>query len=366
MLAERPSSSIISLDRTQYGARIKVLVVDDSSFMRNYLTNRLDGFRRINVVGSACNGLEALDMVRKLQPDVVTLDIQMPRLNGLDTLDRLMRETPTRVLMLSSLTIANAEATIEALHRGAIDVIAKPRASGVISEDFIGEVVDKIEAVAARPLRVPIVNGKDPAATTLRPRQAVPLRDARHLVVIGTSTGGPSALNEVIPALPAELDAAYLIIQHMPPNFTRSLAQRINRSSHLLVKEAENGDPLRTGMALVAPGDFHLLLDGQQRVKLNRGEKLNGVRPSVDVTMEQVAPLFGNRLCGVILTGMGSDGTRGARHIRRHQGHVIIQDEATSVVYGMPGSVARGGYANTEVPIDRVAAEIVKWRSALI
>jgi two-component system chemotaxis response regulator CheB len=365
MLAQRPSSSIISLDRPQYGAQIKVLVVDDSSFMRSYLTNRLESFRRITVVGAACNGLEALDMARQLRPDVITLDIQMPRLNGLDTLEQLMRETPTRVLMLSSLTIGNAEATIEALHRGAIDVIAKPRASGVISEEFINEVVDKIEAVAAKPLRVPIRPDSGPESAIPRQRQALPLREARHLVVIGTSTGGPSALNEVIPALPADLDAAYLIIQHMPPNFTRSLAQRINRSSQLLVKEADNADPLRTGMALVAPGDYHLLLDSQRRVILDRGEKLNGVRPSVDVTMEQVAPMFGNRLCGVILTGMGSDGTRGARQIRRYQGHVIVQDEATSVVYGMPGSVARAGYANAEVPIERVAAEIVKWRATL-
>ena len=367
MLAERPQPTFVSLERPRYGARIKVLVVDDSAFNRNYLSSRLDGFRRINVVGTASNGLEALERIKELRPDVVTLDIQMPRLNGLETLDRLMKESPTRVLMLSSLTIADSEATIEALHRGAIDVIAKPRASQIITEDFIAEVVSKIEVVAARPLRVPILRSKPAQSQPLppRPQSALPLGEPRYLVVIGSSTGGPAALNEVLPALPADLDVAYLVVQHMPPNFTRSLAQRINRASGLLVKEAEHGDPLRTGMALVAPGDFHMTLDERRHIVLHRGLKVNGVRPAVDVTMEQIAPLYGPRACGVILTGMGNDGTRGARHIRRHNGYVIAQDEATSVVYGMPGSVTRGGYANVQAPLERIAREIIKWRKSV-
>ncbi|MEZ4520589.1 MAG: chemotaxis response regulator protein-glutamate methylesterase [Thermomicrobiales bacterium] len=364
MLAERPQPNTIKLERPKYGARIKVLVVDDSSFMRNHLTSRLDGFRRINVVGSARDGYEALDLIKEHKPDIVTLDIQMPRLNGLETLERIMRESPTRILMLSSLTIANAEATIEALHCGAIDVIAKPKASRLITEDFIHEIVDKIEAVATQPLRVPVANRKarSPRART---SESLPFGDARHLVVIGSSTGGPAALNEILPELPSDLDVAYLIVQHMPPNFTRSLAQRLNRSSGLLVKEAESGDPLRTGMALLAPGGFHMLLDKQRRIVLTRDHTVNGVRPAVDVTMEQIAPTFGKRACGVVLTGMGVDGRRGARHIRRHDGFVIVQDEGTSVVYGMPGSVARAGYANIEAPLQDIPNEIVRWRNSV-
>lgn len=361
MLAEGTKPTTVQLDRPRFGATINVLVVDDSSFMRNYLSTRLDGFRRITVVGAAADGLEALEMVRTLKPDVVTLDIQMPRLDGLATLERLMKECPTRVLMLSSLTIAHAEATVEALHRGALDVIAKPKAERVITEDFIAEVVEKIEVVASRPLRVPIIRTREPKAP--QTSASLPLADPKHLVVIGSSTGGPAALNEIVPALPSNLDVAYLIVQHMPPNFTRSLAQRLNRASGLLVKEAENGDPLRTGMALVAPGDYHVTLDDRRRIVLDRGHKVNGVRPAVDVTMEQIAPMFGKRACGVVLTGMGTDGRRGARHIRRHDGHVIVQDENTSVVYGMPASVVRGGYANVEAPLEEIAGEIVKWRN---
>lgn len=363
MLAERSQPTAIQLDRPKFGANISVLVVDDSSFMRNYLSSRLDGFRRITVVGAASDGVEALAMVRDLQPDVVTMDIQMPRLDGLATLERLMKESPTRVLMLSSLTIAHAEATIEALYRGALDVIAKPKAERLVTEDFIAEVVEKIECVAARPLRIPIADAKQPSKP--RTSESLPLAVPRNIVVIGSSTGGPAALNEVIPALPSDLDVAYLIIQHMPPNFTRSLAQRLNRSSGLLVKEAEHGDPLRTGMALVAPGGFHVTLDERQCMVLDRGRRVNGVRPAVDVTMEQIAPIFGERACGVILTGMGNDGRRGARHIRRHNGHVIVQDEATSVVYGMPASIVRSGYANVEAPLGDIAGEIVKWRNSL-
>jgi len=266
------------------------------------------------------------------------------------------------VLMLSSLTIAHAEATIEALHRGALDVIAKPKAERLVTEDFIAEVVEKIECVAGRPLRIPI--NRTTQAVKPQASKSLPLADPKHLVVIGSSTGGPAALNEVIPALPSNLDVAYLVIQHMPPNFTRSLAQRLNRSSGLLVKEAESGDPLRTGMVLVAPGGFHLLLDERRCVVLSQGNRVNGVRPAVDVTMEQIAPMYGQRACGVVLTGMGTDGRRGARHIRRHDGHVIVQDEATSVVYGMPASVVRGGYANVEVPLNDIAGEIIKWRSS--
>lgn len=362
MLAERAKPTTVQLDRPRFGATINVLVVDDSSFMRNYLSTRLDGFRRISVVGTASDGLEALDLVKELKPDVITLDIQMPRLDGLATLDRLMAESPTRVLMLSSLTIAHAEATIEALHRGALDVIAKPKAERLVTEDFIAEVVEKIEVVAARPLRIPIFTSEHPRAP--QTSGSLPLADPKHLVVIGSSTGGPAALNEVIPTLPGNLDVAYLIIQHMPPNFTRSLAQRLNRASGLLVKEAEQGDPLRTGMALVAPGGFHVLLDDRRRIVLDQSRKVNGVRPAVDVTMEQIAPMFGSRACGVILTGMGTDGRRGARHIRRNDGHVIVQDEATSVVYGMPAAVVRGGYASTEVPLEEIAGEIVKWRNS--
>jgi len=361
MLAERSQPTTIRLERPKFGASINVLVVDDSSFMRNYLSSRLDGFRRISVVGTASNGLEALDLAKQLKPDVVTLDIQMPRLDGLATLERLMQESPTRVLMLSSLTIAHAEATIEALHRGALDVIAKPKAERLITEDFIAEVVEKIEAVAARPLRIPINSKPQPAQP--RTSTSLALAEPKHLVVIGSSTGGPAALNEVIPALPSDLDLAYLIVQHMPPNFTRSLAQRLNRSSSLLVKEAEHGDPVRTGMALVAPGGYHLTLDERSCVVLDRNRRVNGVRPSVDVTMEQIAPLFGKRACGVILTGMGTDGRRGTRHVRRYDGHVIVQDEATSVVYGMPASVVRGGYASVEAPLEAIAGEIVKWRA---
>lgn len=344
--------------------QVRVLVVDDSAFMRKVLTDLLQSDPVITVLGTARDGQDAVEKFTALQPDVITMDIEMPRLDGFGALREIMARRPTPVVMVSSLTREGAEATVRALALGAVDFVAKP--SGSISLNMHvarDELVAKVKAAAGATPRYRRLLGEMPA---LR-REAKPERSpenslpaARRLVVIGCSTGGPGALHQIIPRLPARLDAGVLVVQHMPPGFTRSLAQRLDELSAVPVKEAEEGDVVVSGQVLVAPGGYHMLVDERRTVRLNQDPAVHGVRPAVDKTLEAVQPLWGDRLIGVILTGMGYDGARGMQAIRRGGGRTIAEDASTCVVYGMPKVVVEMGLAEQVLPVYEIADAIAR------
>lgn len=364
---------------------IRVLVVDDSAFMRKVLTDLLNQDPELQVVGAARDGLDALDKVETLAPDVVTLDVEMPRLDGLSTLQELMKRRPLPVVMVSSLTRSGAEVTIRALAAGAVDFVAKP--SGSISLDMAkvaGELVAKVKAARrARPRAAepPAAAGSDAGSTgavgtaAAAPAAAVPADEGRapaalrlrtqRVVVIGCSTGGPGALHQVLPRLPGSLAAGLLVVQHMPAGFTRSLADRLNELSSLHVREARPGDLVEPGVALVAPGGYHMLVAPDQTIRLSQDPPVHGVRPAVDKTLESVVPVFGRHTLAVIMTGMGYDGARGVSAVRRAGGRAIAEDESTCVVYGMPKVVVETGNADRVVPLPAIAQTIADMVPAL-
>jgi two-component system, chemotaxis family, protein-glutamate methylesterase/glutaminase len=355
---------------------IRVLIVDDSAFMRRIISEAITAEPDMEVAGQAINGLDALIKVEQTQPDVVTLDVEMPEMDGLAALRHLMARYPRPVIMLSSLTQAGAVTTIRALTIGAVDFVAKP--SGSISLDFHHvreDLIQKIRTAARARIHAPIA--RPPAGAAPRPAPVVPANRRPpallgvaafdSLVAIGTSTGGPRALSTVVPGLADDGRTAYLIVQHMPAGFTRSLAERLDSTSSLHVREAEQGDRLAAGTVLVAPGDFHLQVSGHGTVQLFQGPRVHGVRPSVDVMLESVAQHYGARVVSAILTGMGVDGADGAVAVRAKGGFVIAEDEATCVVWGMPRAVAERGAANRIVRLENVStaiAEAVASRSS--
>lgn len=341
---------------------IKVLIVDDSAFMRKLLTDVLASAPEFTVIDTARNGKDAIDKVKRLKPDVVTMDVEMPVLDGLKALETIMNECPTPVVMLSSQTRTGADATIQALDSGAIDFIAKT--SGPISSvsEIRQEILDKCKAAArvdvTRLRRTPAMSR--PILSTTQP----PLLSAsERIVAIGTSTGGPRALQEILTRLPANLGCGVVIVQHMPPGFTKSLADRLNSISALQVKEAEHNDIVRAGMALIAPGDYHMTLTREGAntvVVLGKEPPIGGHRPAVDPMMESVSRLYGPAAIGVLLTGMGHDGAKGMQAIKRQQGTTIAEDASTTVVNGMPKSAIELGVVDTVAPIQNIAAEIIK------
>ena len=353
-------------------APIRVLVVDDSAFMRHAVGRLIGEAGDLVVVGSAPNGAEGLKAAAALRPDVITLDVEMPVLDGPGMLRQLMAANPTRVVMLSSLTTEGAAVTLDALDAGAIDFVAKPGGSLSIDVGRVGgDLVAKIRAAAgmsdaaflAHRSRVAKRAALRPAAAP--PPAARPARvgaiASRRLVVIASSTGGPSALNALVPHLSAGLPAGVLIVQHMPPGFTASLAGRLDAGGGIRVHEAAANDLIVDGEALLAPGDFHLISSVSGRVQLSSLPPVNAVRPAADVTLQAVAPVWRERLLCVVLTGMGADGREGARLVKAHGGTVFAQDRDTSAVWGMPGSVVEAGLADKVVPLDRMADAIAGW-----
>ncbi|GAB4473544.1 MAG: chemotaxis response regulator protein-glutamate methylesterase [Anaerolineales bacterium] len=344
---------------------IRILVVDDSAFMRYTLTRRLSETPGFTVVGSAHDGKEALQLTESLKPDVITLDVEMPRMDGLTTLRQIMATRPTPVIMVSSLTTEGARETIQALTFGAVDFIAKPESKANI-EQIIEELVMKIRR-AAKARVYPLASSiqhLSPRSPDSAQKKTHPLGERDKVVVIGASTGGPRALNQLIPQLSATLPAAFVIVQHMPVGFTRSLAERLNSLSELAVKEAEPGDRLEVGKALVAPGGFHMVLDHEGKVNLNQNPTVHGVRPSVDVTLLSVAQHFGKATVAVVLTGMGKDGANGSVLTHSLGGKVIAEDESSCVVWGMPRSVVEAGAADEVVPLQEIPdaiARAVQW-----
>jgi two-component system chemotaxis response regulator CheB len=341
-------------------APVKVLVVDDSAFMRFTITKHLNDIPGIVVLGAAKDGREALELIPKLKPDVVTLDVEMPNLDGLSTLREIMARHPLPVVMLSSLTSEGTLETVRALTLGAVDFVAKPDNKAnmaSILEDVGNKVLRAAKAkVWQTPSRPQIF--EPISAAKAMDKKVRGLRSQDKIVVIGSSTGGPRALNTVVPMLGSDIPAAFVIIQHMPAGFTRSLSERLNGTSELFVKEAAPDDRLEVGKVLLAPGGFHMVFDENEKVTLNQNPTVHGVRPAVDVTLLSIVKLYGSRVVTAILTGMGNDGTNAALMVHNSGGWVISEAEETCVVYGMPRSVFEAGASNEVVPLDKVAKAI--------
>jgi two-component system chemotaxis response regulator CheB len=333
--------------------KIRTIVVDDSALMRTVLVRQLNRDDEIEVVGVARDGVEALEQARALTPDVITLDVEMPRMDGLAALEQLMRERPTAVVMVSALTKEGADATIRALELGAIDFVLKPTTrDGVLAVQQLGlELRVKVKVAARATLR--------PGLTAKRAAKSeTPGGWQDKVVVVGSSTGGPRALSTLFSGLPKDFFVPILVVQHMPAGFTNSLARRLDGVSPLPVREACPGDHVMPGLALVAPGGFHMRVNERRSVQLDQTAPECGVRPSINVTLESAASVWGSSTLGVILTGMGVDGTRGAGIVRSAGGEVIAEDEASCVIYGMPKSVAEAGYADVVAPLTQIASEI--------
>jgi two-component system chemotaxis response regulator CheB len=354
---------------------LKVLVVDDSAFMRKMVCEILGRDPELCVVGLARDGADALAKMEALQPDVITLDVEMPVLDGFGTLAEIMRRRPTPVVMLSSLTQGGAEATLRCLELGAVDFVGKP--SGSISLDIekvAADLIAKVKAAskarlhsaAPRSTVAPSVSGRSAAAPPAPPRETkVRPSQARTagVLVIGSSTGGPRALQTLIPGLPADLGLPVVIVQHMPPGFTASLAQRLDGISPLEVREAAEGDRLRAGLILVAPGGHHLEFDAESIAHLTDAPPVHGVRPSVDVTLASLTRLYGPRITAVLLTGMGRDGARSLKTIRDLGGHTFAEDETTCTVYGMPKAAVELGGVGCLLPLPQIAPALVQLYS---
>lgn len=343
---------------------IKVLVVDDSAFMRKAISSMLEKDSEIQVAGIARNGQEALDKIRSLDPDVVTLDIEMPVMDGLSALRHIMMESPRPVLMVSSLTTEGGEATLKAMELGAVDFI--PKQLSKVSLDIVkieDDLRSKVKTVARRKLRSAPQAARKPApakpkvATTTQ--RGAPRRD---VVAIGVSTGGPPAVQKIISALDKDFPACLLIAQHMPAAFTGAFAKRLNEVSSLQVKEAESGDRVEKGRIFIAPGGRHLKINQKvSHIQLEVSSEPDDVlyKPSVDVLMESVAEGVGRRGLGVILTGMGRDGLLGVRALKGKGGRALAQNDASCVVYGMPRAIVDEGLADSVVDIDDMAEAIL-------
>ncbi|SJZ30194.1 protein-glutamate methylesterase/protein-glutamine glutaminase [Selenihalanaerobacter shriftii] len=349
-------------------SEIKVLVVDDSAFMRKMISSMLD-IKGIKVIDTARNGKDALNKLKECNPDVITLDVEMPIMNGLEFLHKLMGKKPLPVIMLSSLTEKDSMTTIKALELGAVDFIPKP--SGTISLDIDqieNELIKKIKAAAKSTIKRRSINkeGKRNNIINLKNRRKRSLKtsniinDDEKIIVIGSSTGGPRALKSVISKIPADFNLGILLVQHMPAEFTKSLAKRLNRLSGLEVKEANDGDKIKPGKVLLAPGDYHMLVTKQGKIKLNKDKKVHNIRPAIDLTMESAVQQYGSGVLGVILTGMGKDGTQGLKAIKEAGGYTIAQDKKTSVVYGMPKSAFEAGVVDSVKPLSAISSEIIR------
>lgn len=346
---------------------IRILLVDDSVVIRKVLSEALAADPEIEVAGSAADGNIALAKIPQLRPDLVTLDVEMPGKSGIETLVEIRKLYPKLpVIMFSTLTERGATVTLDALSLGASDYVTKPSNTGSVDQTrakIRAELISKIKGLCRRNLAPPTASGVTPKPA---PRPQAALRSgppARiDVLAIGTSTGGPNALAEVLPALPKDLRVPVVIVQHMPPLFTRFLAERLDKQSAIRIKEGVPGSVLKPGEAWIAPGDFHMQVtrgEGKDvQLKMNQGPPENSCRPAVDVLFRSVARTYGPNVLAVVLTGMGSDGVRGTEEIRAAGGQVLVQDEASSVVWGMPGQVAAAGCADGIFPLKEIAGEI--------
>ncbi|HKU43560.1 MAG TPA: chemotaxis response regulator protein-glutamate methylesterase [Polyangiales bacterium] len=347
--------------------RIRVLVVDDSVVIRQIISDALKTDPEIEVVALAPNGRVALEKIPQCKPDLITLDLEMPEMDGLTLLEELRkRSIKVPVVVFSTLTERGAKATLEALTRGASDYVCKPsgqRSVQATLERIRAELIPKLHGLTKRkrPVAAAAALGGLPLPAARASASIPPERcDA---IVIGVSTGGPSALAEVIPKLPRELGVPIMIVQHMPPVFTQVLAQRLAGASQLKVREATHRERIEPGVVYIAPGDHHMRIAGSARegwLTLDQQPAENGCRPSVDPLFASAAPVYGKNLLALILTGVGHDGTKGAQHVRRAGGTVWAQDEASSTAWGMPSSVIDAALAQRVLPLHQVARAIVE------
>lgn len=336
---------------------IRVLIVDDSATARAVLTDILGSDPMIEVVGTASDAYIARDKIVELRPDVICLDVEMPRMDGITFLKRLMHYMPLPVIMVSSLTQAGAKTTLEALESGAVDFVPKPHSHIYDGKDEMrDELIAKIKIAAKVKVKQHVLRNTQQANTTS-------LAETTHkILAIGASTGGTEALKEVLMGLPRNAPGT-IIVQHMPANFTGPFAERLNSLCAMEVREARNGDSITPGLVLIAPGDYHMVVrrsGARYYVEIGSGDKISGHRPSVDVLLNSVAKIAGSNAIGVILTGMGGDGARGLLNMRNAGAKTIGQDEASCIVYGMPKVAYELGAVETQLPLHKIANGILE------
>jgi two-component system, chemotaxis family, protein-glutamate methylesterase/glutaminase len=363
--------AVVNRRLLQPGDRIRVMVVDDSVVIRRLVTQALEQDPMIEVVGTASNGAIGLQRIPQFNPDVITLDIEMPDMNGLEMLRRIRREYPhLRVVMFSTLTERGAAITLEALTLGADDYVAKvsnegslDRSMARLREEMIPKIKQFFRTAGQSAPPTPPAQAYVPAVPIAGARPIAPgLMLRPKAIVIGVSTGGPTALGAILPSFPASFPLPILLVQHMPPLFTRLLAERLNASCQLTVAEASEGDAVEPGKLLIAPGDFHMKVaskGGVARVCLDQSPRQNSCRPAVDALFASAAEFYGGGVLAVVLTGMGQDGLHGARLLKARGARVVVQDEASSVVWGMPGAVVNAGLADRVLPLDALVPEIL-------
>jgi len=357
---------------------VRVLICDDSAVARQFIARACELVPGIEIAGRAGNGEEAVRLARLLRPDVITMDVEMPGMGGIAAVRAIMQAAPTPILMVSSLTHEGSRVTLEALTAGALDFVPKPggqedahRQAALVAEKILqlgerGKLAlglghqEEQERPHERMLGRPEPTAAPVASAPLERPLATPRTGRMPLVIIGASTGGPRALFSVVPQLPRDLAAAVLIVQHMPPGFTRSLAERLDDQGPLPVREAEEAEEMRPGVVRVAPAGHHLVVAGRQ-LKLTDTPTEHGVRPAVDVTLRTAAASYPGPIVAAILTGMGRDGTDGAQRVRDAGGKVIAESEATALIYGMPKSVVEAGAADRIADLGEVAYEIVRY-----
>ena len=377
---------------------VSVLVVDDSGFFRKRLTEILTGSGQIKVVGAATNGREGVELAQRLRPDVITMDYEMPVMDGISAVREIMQKHPVPVLMFSSLTYEGARVTLDALEAGAVDFLPKnfeeiARDTSQLQKILIDRILDVAGSrpgarPSPAPTSAPVARPAEPtrprpqspsprttaparpAASAPAPEPEAPRRSARRgaakhysVVGIGTSTGGPVALQRVLTALPASFPAPIVLVQHMPASFTPAFAERLNKLCQIQVRQAEDGDILKPGLALLAPGGKQMMVEnrgGQGRVRILPGDERLNYKPCVDVTFGSLARSFPGKTLGVILTGMGADGRDGCRMMKQSGSDVWSQDEKTSVIYGMPMAVAKAGLSDEVLPLGDIGPRLVE------
>lgn len=352
---------------------IKVLVVDDSALMRKVISDIFKSDSTFQVVATARDGQDALAKIERFDPDLLTLDVEMPRLNGLETLKKIMQKNPLPVIMVSSLTRRGSETTVEALALGAFDFIAKPgsltKDMSTIQEELLAKarLASSAKNLKHLPEKVSLEAPWKTQGKSIFSEQSV-LKDRelpsvqrpgdggfQHVVAIGSSTGGPRALEQVLTGLPREFPAPIIITQHMPPGFTRALSERLNKLCAINIKEGERNDRLIPGLALLAPGGYHMTVSSGGRVDLNQDPPVEHVRPAVNVMMSSAVDVYGSKVIGVILTGMGKDGAEAMVKLKGRGGRTMVQDEDTCVIYSMPKSVVKQGAADKILPLQDIA-----------
>lgn len=357
---------------SEIAKKTRVLIVDDSSFMRKVLRSIVGADSQMEVVGEAKDGREAVSMSLSLKPDVITMDINMPHVDGLQATEQIMSQNPRPIVIVSSETRDGAASTLVALELGAIDFISKP-SSGVdldmnaVAGDLnrklkMAAKVRVVRTAARTKPRVPASQaGKAaPVSEKMVPERTTSPGNRFPIVVIAASTGGPAAIMHIAPAFPKDLPAAVVIVQHMPPDFTAQFAVQLASATEMRVREVEQNEALCPGTLYVCPGSHHLRISAEGRMVLDAGERISGYRPCADVTMETATGFAGSLTTGVVLTGMGNDGSRGARAIRAAGGVVFAQDESSSVIFGMPAEAIKGGFVTQVLPLAEIPEAVEK------